>query len=257
MKRTLLLTAALTATLSAAAPVHKMVLAYAPKDTLSFNLIGAFDRGHGWRGAEQVGAEVGTRMYTIYALGSNLGQIEGSQPRPRGEDGLVGRLPRKLYRDSILINGDLPDLCKTTSAPSDDEVAPSAVRAFLQGKGVEVKSLKLFQNLSVDLDEDGQAERVVVAGQREPYSDEKQPNEFSVVGVIRDGVFAPLEFQSATEQASLPWEDYEVMLIAHLDGKGPAEIVVHYSYYEGGGVMVMGQDAAGAWKVVARGDWGV
>ncbi len=256
MKRTLLLTAALTATLSAAAPVHKMVLAYAPKDSLNFKLVGAFDRGHGWRGAEQVGAEVGTRMYNIYALGANLGQIEGSQPRPRGEDGLVGRLPRKLYRDSILINGDLPDLPKTTAAPSEDEVAPAAVKAFLQSKGVEVKSLKFFQNLIVDLDEDGKMERVIVAGQREPYGEQKQPNEFSVVGVIRDGVFAPLEFQSASEQASLPWEDYEVMLIANLDGKNAAEIVEHYSYYEGGGVMVLGQEG-GTWKVVARGDWGV
>lgn len=256
MKKTLLLTLALSTSLQAAAPVRNLVIAFAPRDTLNFKLVAAYERAHGWRNATEVEGKVGTKMYTIYALGSNLGQVEGSQPRPRGEDGVVGRLPRKLYRDSILIAGDRPDICKMTTAQSGDDSAQKAVLAFLKSRGVEATSVKLHQNLAVDLNGDGQPERLVVAGQREPYSDLRKPGEYSLAAVIQDGQLVPLEFQSAKEQADSPWEDYEVMLAAHLDGQGPAEIVLRYEYYEGGGVLIMGQDG-GTWKVITRADWGV
>lgn len=256
MKKTLLLTLVLSASLQAAAPVRNLVVAYAPRDTLDFKLVAAYERSFGWRNATEVEGKVGTKIYNIYALGANLGQVEGSQPRPRGEDGVVGRLPRKLYRDSILIAGDFPDICKMTAAPSGDDSAQKAVAAFLQSHGVEVAQVKLHQNLVVDLNGDGTPERLVVAGQREPYSDLRKPGEYSLAAVIQDGQLTPLEFQSAREQADTPWEDYVIMLAGHLDGKGPAEVILRYEYYEGGGVLILGQEA-GAWKVMTRSDWGV
>lgn len=256
MKKLLALTLALTATLSAAAPVRKLVVAYAPKDTLSFKLIAAYDRARGWRGANEVEGAVGTRMYNIVGLAGIMGQVEGSQPRPRGEDGVVGRMPRKLYKDTILLNGDRPDLCQVTTAQSDDDSAQKAVTAFLRSRGVETERTRFFQNLVVDLDGDGKQEGLIVAGQREPYGDQKKPGEYSLVAVIQNGEVSPLQFQSAKEQADSPWEDYEVMLVGNLDGQGTAEIILRYRYYEGGGVIIMGREK-GSWKAVGRADWGL
>lgn len=256
MKKTVLITLALAASLQAASPVRKLVLAYAPKDTLNFNLVASYDRVRGWQGASEVEGRVGTRMYNIYSLMGMLGQVEGSQPRPRGEEGVVGRLPRKLYRDSLLINGDQPDMCKVTTLNGDDHSSQEAVLAFLQAKGVEVDQVKLFQNLVVDLDEDQQPERLVAAGQRDPYGEQKKKDEYSLLAVISGGQVVPLVFQSATAEASSPWEDYEVLGAGNLDGQGPAEIVARYSYYEGGGVIVYGREGTD-WKPVARSDWGL
>ncbi|GMU51278.1 MAG: hypothetical protein AMXMBFR33_04240 [Candidatus Xenobia bacterium] len=257
MKRTLLfLLLALTTTLQAAAPVRRLVVGFAPRDTFDFNLVAGFDRGRGWRDADTIMGMVGTRQYTICTLTGNLGTVEGSQPRVRGENGVQGRLTRKLYRDAVLLNGDMPDLAPVKETDSQDPVAHQAVAAFLSGQGVQVQKPTLSQNLRVDLDADGQAEYLVAATHRDPYGPDKKPDEYSLLAIVKNGQVTPLFFQSQKVQPDLPWEDQQVLLVANLDGQGGPEIVSRYEYYEGGGVVIMGQ-VQGAWKDVARTDWGL
>ncbi len=257
MKRTLLLLLlALTTTLQAAAPVRRLVVGFAPKDTFDFNLVAGFDRGRGWRDADTIMGMVGTRQYTICTLTGNLGTVEGTQPRVRGENGVQGRLTRKLYRDAVLLNGDMPDLARVKETDSQDPIAHKAVAAFLSGQGVQVEKPTLSQNLRVDLDSDGQAEYLVAAAHRDPYGPDKKPDEYSLLALIKNGQVTPLFFQSQKVQPDLPWEDQQILLVANLDGQGGPEIVIRYEYYEGGGVVIMGQ-IQNNWKDVARTDWGL
>ncbi|MEW6284367.1 MAG: hypothetical protein AB1758_37475 [Candidatus Eremiobacterota bacterium] len=237
-----------------ASPVKKLVLAYAPKESHTMYLVGAYDRARGWRGPEQLVGAVGTRNYRIYTLNGDQGEVEGGQPR-EGPAGVEGRLARKLHREALLVNGDRPDLVPITPGDASDPALNAALTTFLRSQGVAISQAEVTQHVKVDLDGDGAAESVACCRHLDVYSDVKKPVDYSLVAVVRGARVVPLMLQTARLQADLPWEHYELLTVANMDGAGPNELAILYHYYEGGGVVVF--EGSEEPKVLVRGDWGL
>ncbi|MEW6277886.1 MAG: hypothetical protein AB1758_04625 [Candidatus Eremiobacterota bacterium] len=234
--RLILLMALLSGTLGA----QELVVGYASKDTLNYNLIATYERGRGWRTAEE--SRVGARLYTAYALDGKRGMVEGSPPLKTRTWGIAGQLDRKLPSESVLLEGNPPALRPATEVDRAEAATVDAVTAFLAGKGVAVPRARLSQNVSVDLDGDGRSERVVVASS----------TDYALLAVVTGVQVTPLRLVTT----GVYWRDHRVLLVADLDGQGGPEVVERYEVHEGYGVVIYGQDGD-TWKAMTRSDWGL
>lgn len=220
-------------------------------DIESGYLIGASANGKWLDGPHAVKQLKPDQMFTVYDLTKQTGTAQGAKPESAGDvcpDVSAVQLRPKPSTGAVAIAAPWNALPRPLRvADVTLPVYVRAVREFLEHKLIRNPTVKIAQILRVDLDGDGE-EEVLLSATNYLLKDgdilaSTTPGSYSFVllrRVIGEKVQSQLiagEFYPTAKSFNAP-NRYEVAAVLDLDGDGQLEVVVHSSYYEGGGTVV-------------------
>lgn len=233
-------------------------------------LLGGFSQGK-WLSAEDTAKALkGGETYQLCSLTRPLGKVQGSKPKhnpsievgpefgitftpaPKGRKPVlaVGATWKAMPRQPRLLTGNLQPYI-------------TAAAEILKSKGIANPQVKLTQVVEIDLDGDGLRE-VLVCARRftiAHLSDVLKAGDYSMVFLHKPAkktghnILITGQFQTASlSEPGLPLT-WRVVGLVDADGDGVMEMVVNYTYYEGGGARLyqLKGDKVG---LVLSEDWG-
>jgi len=211
----------------------------------------------------------GEETYRLYTMTRFIGTAIGSKPEKSGSPGLpeyvVQMAPLPGGQEEIVAIGGqwnaLPRVPRLAGA--DQEIYKEAVVDILKKHGVKNPPVKVTQVVHIDLDGDGVEEVLVTA---DTFGEKLYPHlqkrcSYSLVllrkvihGKVENLVIEENYFPSVLKYG-VPMR-FWVGAVLDVDGDGVMEIVLHASYYEGGGTSVYRFQGNKLTKVLVAG-WGV
>lgn len=225
---------------------------------------------HGkWLAPKEVAPRLaGRENYRVYTLGGPVGQTTGGKPGPWGDvdpEFLIRLKPvLKIKGPAVAVGGRWNAMPRQPRLLTDNPKPHSEAAAeILKSQGIPDPKVKLTQVIEVDLEGDGTKEVVVSAtrfSKTEP-GDSTQIGDYSLVflqkkvGGVMSNMLIAGQFHTPGQTAASPASTYRVGGLIDGNGDGVMEIVVIYTYYEGGGMRVykLKEDQV---EMVLGEDWG-
>jgi hypothetical protein len=178
--------------------------------------------------------------------GSSLASAPASADVPCDQHLQVELAPQPQAGDVLALGGAWDALPRAVAdEPTDRPEAREAVAALLRAEGLAEPDVQVRQVLRADLEGDGADELIVVASRLAELRTTIAAGDYSLVAIVRPGgqsakVVGESYAEAAEFAASL---EFTVPALLDVNGDGSLEIVVEWTYYEGGGVQVF--DVAG------------
>jgi hypothetical protein len=233
-------------------------------------LLGGFSQGKWLSPGDTAKALRGGETYQLCTLTRLLGKAQGSKPKtnPIGdvgpEFGITFKPSPPTHEPVVAMGGPWNAMPRQPRLLTENlQPYAAAAAAILKSKGIANPQVNLTQVIEIDLDGDGINEMLVCA-QRFTMahgSDVLNDGDYSLVflqkqaGKTVRNILIEGQFQNASRQEpglALTWR---VVGLVDADGDGVMEMVVDYTYYEGGGARVY-QLKGDKVAVVLSGDWG-
>jgi hypothetical protein len=226
-------------------------------------------KGGKWLPSEAVAPQLkGKEKYRLYTLTGPVGTAPGAKPGPWGQADppfLVRLKPIPQVKDQVAVGGRWNAMPRQPRLLTDNlQPYVEAAAEILRSKGIIDPKVNLTQAIEIDLDGDGVKEVVVSATRftmAEP-SDLMNEGDYSMVFVhkeIKGGanhILVDGKFQTASRSERGLALTYRVGSLIDADGDGVMEILVHYTYYEGGGARLYELKRDKVESVLGE-DWGL
>jgi hypothetical protein len=233
-------------------------------------LLGGFSQGKWLSPADTAKALKGGETYQLCTVTRFLGQARAGKPKPSPVEGVMPEFgvtfksPPKNQEPVVAVGGRwtamprLPRLITENLQPYEE-----AAKEILQNKGIGKPQVNLTQVVEIDLDGDGVHEVLVCARRftMAHLSDNLNDGDYSLVflqkrtGKKVRNIVIEGQFQTASRPEpglALTWR---VVGLVDADGDGVMEMVVNYTYYEGGGARLY-QLKGDKVDLVLGDDWG-
>ncbi len=186
--------------------------------------------------------------YKLYSFDESLGECRGGKTRAcdsmvTGDIDLTVDFPAcSIKKFSLAIAGPWNALPRRPKVLKNHRDFAPIVRKFLDRKGLGRASVRIEYVHSVDLDGDGTEERVIHARSRKEVGDHGDPNDYSLLLLVRTIQGKPetttiSAWWPGEQENQGPYETYSAYY-ADANGDGVMEIFVDWGYYEGGGIHV-------------------
>ncbi len=216
-------------------------------------LLGASSGSH-WHSPEKCRARVnGGEQYQLYSLLRPAGAAVGDRPVMEAEDipqFYLALKPRPVSRTvHIGVAGRwnaMPRRMRNVSL-KDSRIVKAATQ-YLRSRNLLRPEIRIKQALRGDLDGDGRAETLAVAERYGPSGvpDEAKSGDYSVVLLLTHSPGKPQTIRIASEiyppgkpaVEPAPPNVRKIVGVLDLNGDRKMEIVVEWTYYEGGGYDV-------------------
>ena len=233
-------------------------------------LLGGFSQGK-WLSAQDTAKTLqGGELYQLCTLTQALGRGRGSKPKYNpsvevGPDFGITFKPSPKNKGPVVAVGSrwnamprLPQLVTENLQPYVE-----AAKEILKSKGIAEPQVNLTQVIEIDLDGDGVNEVLVCARRfTMPHlSDVLKDGDYSMVflhkpdkGTGRNILIAG-QFQTVSRPEPGLALTYQVTGLVDANGDGVMEIMVNYTYYEGGGARLY-QLKGDKVELVLGEDWG-
>ena len=233
-------------------------------------LLGGFFRGKWLTAGDTAKALKGGETYQLCTLTQPLGKGRGSKPKlnPLGEVGPefgITFTPAPKGREPVVAVGGTWKAMPRQPRLLTENLQPyiAAAAEILQSKGLADPQVNLTQVIEIDLDGDGLKEVLVCARRftMAHLSDVLNDGDYSMVflqkqaGETVRNILMEGQFQTASRPEpglALTWR---VVGLVDADGDGVMEMVVNYTYYEGGGARLY-QLKGEKNELVLGEDWG-
>ncbi|MFO1422266.1 MAG: hypothetical protein U1F70_01215 [Candidatus Competibacteraceae bacterium] len=187
-------------------------------------------------------------IYKLYSFDEPLGECRGGKARAcdnmvTGDTDLtVDFTACSIKKFSLAIAGPWNALPRRTKVLENHRDFAPAVRNFLDRKGLKRAPVRIEYVHGVDLDGDGTEERVIHARSRKEVGDHGDPNDYSLLLLVRTIQGKPettaiSAWWPGEQENQGPYETYSAHY-ADANGDGVMEIFVDWDYYEGGGIRV-------------------
>jgi hypothetical protein len=233
-------------------------------------LLGGFSQGKWLSAQDTAKALQGGETYQLCTVTRFLGRARGSKPKPSPVEGVMPEFgvtftPSPKNQEPVVAVGSrwnamprLPRLITENLQPYEE-----AAKEILKSKGIAEPQVNLTQVIEIDLDGDGLKEVLVCARRftMAHLSDVLKDGDYSMVflhklakGTGRN-ILIEGQFQAASRPEpglALTWR---VVGLVDADGDGVMEMVVNYTYYEGGGARLY-QLKGEKVELVLGEDWG-
>jgi len=233
-------------------------------------LLGGFFQGKWLSPKDTAKALKGGETYQLCALTRFLGRARGSKPKPNpvGEVGPefgITFTPAPKGREPVVAVGGTWKAMPRQPRLLTENLQPyiAAAAEILRSKGIIDPQVNLTQVIEIDLDGDGLKEVLACARRftMAHLSDVLIDGDYSMVflqkqaGETVRNILIEGQFQTASRPEpglALTWR---VVGLVDADGDGVMEMVVNYTYYEGGGARLyeLKRDKV---ELVLGEDWG-
>jgi hypothetical protein len=254
----------------ARAAASERVLSFAHRNDLIL-FIGKFDPKGGWTEPDDFyKPPQPADPVTIFGLNGRLGVVHLTSPRranpnqtPRDWSATVSSWNWHDQTQALAITGVWPDVdVKPLPLALDDPQALSTVGAYLRAKGLDVKTPQLTQAFSIDLDGDGQPEKLYGAHSDDnALADDAAGNIYAVALVVKNNRTIPLASQcwfkpahrtKKQENALYGTRDYlRFVTFLDLNDDGRKEIVLYLAKKDATQVDVFTLDGVRLHKVLS------
>ena len=182
-----------------------------------------------------------TRQYTLYTLTARIGTRRVGAPfrSDVGAEGWFVRVSSPARQQALALSAPWNALPRRPRIADPGEQAfQQMARDVLASRGITAAQPRVTQAISVDLDGNGTAERVISATiGRQDYTFNPQTGDYSFVAMQSGGrnwVLAGAFFSQQPPEFALP-NQYSVGGLLDIDGDGKMEVLVHYVGYEWNG----------------------
>jgi hypothetical protein len=226
-------------------------------------------RGGKWLTAEAVGPQLkGKKQYRLYTLTGPVGTAQGGKAGPWGQADppfLVRLKPIPPVKDQVAVGGRWNAMPRRPRLLTDNlQPYEEAAKEVLKSKGITNPQVNLSQVVEIDLDGDGVKEVLVCARRfTMPHgSDVLNDGDYSMVFIHKKAkgavgnVLVEGQFQTASLKERGLALTYRVTGLVDANGDGVMEILVSYTYYEGGGARLY-QLKGDKVELVLGEDWGL
>ena len=189
--------------------------------------------------------------YRVFNLNGAAGTVSAAAAAPNTDvcpDVWLQKITPQpaLEKDAIGVNAawdPIPRKAKKTDVTQ--EVYVEAVRELLKGKGIASPKVKITQLLRVDLEGDGEDEVILSATNYANAGEAIAPKagDYSFVAlrrVVKGKVQTQIiggDFYPKVAENAAP-DTYKIAGLLDLNGDGKLEVIIHTTYYEGGGTQV-------------------
>lgn len=216
-------------------------------------LLGGFSQGK-WLSAEDTAKALkGGEAYHLCTLTQPLGKAQGSKPKHNplvevGPEFGITFTPAPQSREPVVAVGGTWKATPRQPRLLTENLQPyiAAAAEILKSKGITDPQVNLTQVIEIDLDGDGVKEVLVCARRftMAHLSDVLNDGDYSLVflhrrvGETTRNILIEGQFQTASLKEpglALTWR---VVGLVDADGDGVMEMVVNYTYYEGGGARL-------------------
>lgn len=212
----------------------------------------------------------GGETYQLCTLYRFLGKARGSKPKPNPEGdvgpefGITFNPPFRNQEPVVAVGGSWnamprrPHLLRENLQPYAEAAAE-----ILKRKGIANPQVNLTQVIEIDLEGDGSKEVLVCARRFTMLhpSDDLQDGDYSMVflqkkaGEKTRNILIEGQFKAASQPEPGPPLTFRLAGLVDADGDGILEILVDYTYYEGGGARLYQLKGDKVKKVLSE-DWG-
>ena len=233
-------------------------------------LLGGFSQGKWLSAKDTAKALLGRETYQLCTLTRFLGRALGSKPKSNpaievGPEFGITFNPAFKSREPVVAVGGTWKAMPRQPRLLTDNLQPyvEAAQAVLKSKGITDPQVNLIQVIEIDLDDDGVKE--VLVGARRftmPHrSDVLNNGDYSMVFVHKkatgaaNNILVEGQFQTASRPETGLALSYQVTGLVDADGDGIMEIMVNYTYYEGGDARLFQLKGDQAELVLGE-DWG-
>lgn len=233
-------------------------------------LLGGFSQGKWLSPGDTAKALKGGETYQLYTLTQPLGKGRGSKPKLNpvvevGPDFSVTFTPAPKSQEPVVAVGGTWKAMPRQPRLLTENLQPyiAAAAEILKSKGIANPQVNLTQVIEIDLDGDGVHEVLVCARRftMAHLSDNLNDGDYSMVflqkraGEKVRNILIEGQFQTASRPEpglALTWQ---VVGLVDAGGDGVMEMVVNYTYYEGGGARLH-QFKGEKVELVLGEDWG-
>ena len=241
----------------AASPLHAQTGAAHPVVDISENCLLGGSAGGKWVETKDITPQLkGGERYKIYSLTGLVGEATGEKPESFGEP-CEDQMSVKMQPEQDVENQYIAVAADWNAQPRapkvesvNQQVYQQAVRSVLLQHGIRQPRVRLTQVLRVDLEGDGADEVIINAtnyavGMGPNINPQTKAGDYSmillrkVVGGKAQTILITGEFYKRNIQFGAH-NEYSVPAILDLNGDGRMEILVHWRYYEGSGVVAYG-----------------
>ena len=188
-------------------------------------------------------------IYKLYSFDEPLGECPGGKAKAcdnmaTGDIDLTvdfAACPVKKF--SLAIAGPWNALPRRPKVLKNHQDFVPVVRNFLDRKGRKRAPVRIEYVHGIDLDGDGMEERIVHALSRKEVGDHGDPNDYSLLLLVRTVQDKPettaiSAWWPGEQENQGPYEIYGPIHYADANGDGVMEIFVDWTYYEGSGIRV-------------------
>ncbi|MHB0936231.1 MAG: hypothetical protein ACYDCO_13710 [Armatimonadota bacterium] len=182
-----------------------------------------------------------TRQYTLYTLTARIGTRRVGAPfrSEVGAEGWFVRVSPPARQQALGLSAPWNALPRRPRIGDPGEQAfQQMARDVLASRGITAAQPRVTQAISVDLDGNGTAERVISATiGRQDYTSNPQTGDYSFVAMQSGGrnwLLVGAFFPQPPPEFALP-SQYSVGGLLDIDGDGKMEVLVHYVGYEWNG----------------------
>ena len=231
--------------------------------------IGSYDREKGWLTDDKSKRlfKRGTRFRLIGLKPRTSAATIGKPESGQEVGGYFGQIGKPVSGAPLLALGgwDEPALRRSIKPVSlHGHLAEDAAKLQLSKKGLKTSTIRLTQNLEVDLDGDGAPESLFCAHSRDEMGSvvHSAKGDYALAGIrfVANGKAetALLDGMAHTtaKESDATTHHYQIIACADIDGDGRLEIALYSSYYEGDGVDIYSFVGKKLKKVLSAG-WGV
>ena len=216
-------------------------------------LLGGFSQGKWLSPGDTAKALKGGETYQLCSVTRFLGRARGSKPKRSPPEGVMPEFgvtfkPSPKNQEPMVAVGSLWNAMPRQARLLTDNLQPyeEAAKEILKSKGIAEPQVNLTQVIEIDLDGDGLKEVLVCARRftMEHLSDLLKDGDYSMLfvqkkakGTVRN-ILIEGQFQAASRPEpglALTWR---VVGLVDADGDGVMEMVMNYTYYEGGGARL-------------------
>jgi Tol biopolymer transport system component len=187
-------------------------------------------------------------LYKLYSFDELLGECPGGQAKAcdnmaTGDiDLTVDFAACPIKKFSLAIAGPWNALPRRPKVLKNHQDFVPVVRNVLDRKGLQRAPVRIEYVHGVDLDGDGTEERVIHARSRKGVGDHGDPNDYSLLLLVRTVQGKPettaiSAWWPGEQENQGPYESYDSSY-ADANGDGVMEIFVDWRYYEGSGIRV-------------------
>jgi hypothetical protein len=226
-------------------------------------------QGGKWLNAEALGPQLQSeKQYRLYSLTGPAGTARGGKAGPWGQADppfLVRFKPIPQGKDLVAVGAKWnamprkPRLLTGNLQPYEE-----GAKEILKSKGISNPQVHLTQVVEIDLDGDGVKE-VVVSATRHTVTDSGdslKAGDYSMVFIQKKGTrgannfLVEGQFQTSSPKEGEAALTYRVVGLIDAAGDGVMELVLKYTYYEGGGAGLYQLRGERVERVLGE-DWGL
>ena len=233
-------------------------------------LLGGFSQWKWQSAGDTAKALKGGETYQLCTLTRPLGKVQGSKPKHNpsievGPEFGITFTPAPEGREPLVAVGGTWNAMPRQPRLLTENLQPyiTAAAEILKSQGITNPQVKLTQVVEIDLDGDGLKEVLVCARRFSVahLSDVLKAGDYSMVFLHKPAsktgrnILITGQFQTASlPEPGLPLT-WRVVGLVDADGDGVMEMVVNYTYYEGGGARLYHLKGEKVELVLAE-DWG-